>query len=525
MRKFYSYGPIDSQKHYYVPRKDFVDKCSELLIGTPEGSGSYFTLWGARQTGKTWLFRQSLEHIKRQFGHKFCVGEISMKDIVWENDGNNTNLFFSHFVRVFKKEFSIQTDEIQSWGEWIDLFARRKPFFDLPLILAIDEFHTIPLKIMDNLLSLFREMYLNRTSYLLHGLVLVSITEVLGGETKRGSPFNIQRSFQIANLSSGEVNDMFDQYQEECSQHIEPDVVEQLYQKTQGQPGLVGWFGELLTETYNQPHKTIDIDMWNHVYLNACESAHHDTVQHIINKALCEYSSNIIEMFTKSSIHFSFNYDWCRYMYNHGIIRYDYLDKNTSHYLICRFTSPFIQSRLYNAFTEKLKENQKHCIPALDPLDTLDDVFSGHDLNIPALVRRFKDSFKQMIDRGENARIDLPGKSIKGAGLFHLYYWLSMALRKQCEIRLEFSTGYGRVDLHLLCKANKKGLIEVKSFVNAYEVKNFIEQAAKYALKTNHASITVVMFAPFNDEKVLSQLSVTRTIDDVTVYVVAIGQG
>jgi hypothetical protein len=40
MRTFHSYGPIDSTEHY-------------------------FTVWGARQTGKIWLYRQNLEKIKR----------------------------------------------------------------------------------------------------------------------------------------------------------------------------------------------------------------------------------------------------------------------------------------------------------------------------------------------------------------------------------------------------------------------------------------------------------------------------
>jgi len=33
------------------------------------------------------------------------------------------------------------------------------------------------------------------------------------------------------------------------------------------------------------------------------------------------------------------------------------------------------------------------------------------------------------------------------------------------------------------------------------------------------------MFAPFNDEKILDQLSVTNIIDDITVNLMAIGQG
>jgi Seryl-tRNA synthetase len=43
--------------------------------------------------------------------------------------------------------------------------------------------------------------------------------------------------------------------------------------------------------------------------------------------------------------------------------------------------------------------------------------------------------------------------------------------------------GYIETLPHLLCQEKKKGLIEVKSFVNAYEVKDAIIQAAKYDKK------------------------------------------
>ena len=65
----------------------------------------------------------------------------------------------------------------------------------------------------------------------------------------------------------------------------------------------------------------------------------------------------------------------------------------------------------------------------------------------------------------------------------------------------------------------------MKGLVNAYEVKDAKIQAAKYAKKTQHDTITIAMFAPFTDEHVLEQLSVTETIDDILVHVVAIGQG
>jgi hypothetical protein len=531
MRTFHSYGPVDTEEHYYVGRKKLVDQCTSQLVGNFEKGGHYFTIWGACQTGKTWLYRQSLEKIKSQYGDQFIVGEISMQEIVLENIEDATEIFFSRFLRMLKREFSIQTNGIKSWGDLIDLFSKDISLFERPLILVIDEFDKLPSKIIDNLVSLFREMYLNRKAYRLHGLALVGVRAVLGIESKTGSPFNVQRSLHISNLSFDEVKDMFDQYQEESKTRIEPEVVEILYEKTLGQPGLVGWFGELLTEKYNQDAcKIIDTQMWNHVYLSACELEHNNTVQNMIKKARTEYKSNIIQLFTDSNIHFSFRYDWCNYMYMHGLIGYEKVLDEKQAYHVCRFSSPFIQTSLYSAFVGEIKENQSRPMLALDPLDTLDDVFSASDLDIVALLQRYKNYLKRMKDSGENPWKDRPRRKTdfhltEAVGHFHLYHWLCLALQKRCTIRPEFPTGNGKVDLHLLCQGDKKGLIEVKSFVNSYMLKDSIKQAAKYASKTNHDTVTVAMFAPFTDENVLTQLSVTEIVGNVTVNVVAIGQG
>ena len=358
MRTFHSYGPINAKKHYYVPRNKLIDKCIKSLIGDLDDLGRYFTIWGPRQTGKTWLYRQSLAHIKHHYSDQFIVGEFSMQGIVFKGNNDNEQIFFNNMPDMFDNSFSIQTGKIQSWIDWKRIFSKKNTSFDRPLILVIDEFDKLPTKIIDNLISIFREMYLNRNSYILHGLALVGVRAVLGIESKSGSPFNIQRSLHIENLSFNEVKSMFDQYQAESSQHVESDIIEKIYLKTQGQPGLIGWFGELLTEKYNlAPEKAIDMKMWNRVYIKACEIEHNNTVQNIIAKARNEYKSYVIKLFTNASVHFSFYYDWCNYMYMNGLIGYEYVEEKENQYHICRFSSPFIQTCLYSALVEEIKEN------------------------------------------------------------------------------------------------------------------------------------------------------------------------
>ena len=76
-------------------------------------------------------------------------------------------------------------------------------------------------------------------------------SQVLGVDSSRGSPFNVQRSLHIPSLTKDEVVEMFRQYQTESGQVVDAAVVDMLFESTRGQPGLVGWLGELLTEKYN----------------------------------------------------------------------------------------------------------------------------------------------------------------------------------------------------------------------------------------------------------------------------------
>ncbi len=86
----------------------------------------------------------------------------------------------------------------------------------------------------------------------------------------------------------------------------------------------------------------------------------------------------------------------------------------------------------------------------------------------------------------------------------------------------EFPTGNGKVDLHLKC-GEKSGLIEVKSFTGALQLKEGRKQAVDYAKKCGLGAVAMALFAPLNDEAVLAKLSTEAVIDNVTVTVTAIG--
>jgi hypothetical protein len=165
---------------------------------------------------------------------------------------------------------------------------------------------------------------------------------------------------------------------------------------------------------------------------------------------------------------------------------------------------------------------------ALHPLDDLADVFApAIGLDLPALLRRYKEYLVRLKAKGLNPWKEQPRRKTdshltEAVGHFHLYSWLQSAIGRRCAVSPEFPTGNGRVDLHIRC-GDKRGIIEVKSFVDQYQAALDRAQAAAYAQRLGFDRVTMAVFVPIEDEAVLQELSVTETLVGVTVTVVAIG--
>jgi len=526
MRRFYSYGPVDHDLHFCVSRLALITECAKHLIGHMEKGGHYFTIWAPRQTGKTWLMRQVKNEIEEQYGDRFVFGAMSMQGAVLGED-TPVDDFLKHVPRLFRETFKMEPSEPETWGEFTDLFSRDKGLFDRPVILFIDEFDSLPVGVIERMVMLFRDMYLKRDSYLLHGLALIGVRAVLGVESDRGSPFNIQRSLHVPNFTKDEVEDLFDQYIKESGQKITPDVVAEVYKTTRGQPGLVSWFGELLTEKYNPgSEKIIDSAVWKQVYRKACHVEWNNTVLNLIKKVRNRFTGYVIELFGRSDFLFRLDADWCNYLYLNGAIdSASYVDDKGEEVEVCRFSSPFIQERLYNSLTYDLVGDRMPIL-ALEPLDDLEDVFQGPELGIATLLQRYKSYLKRLKAKGFNPWKEQPRRTdlhpTEAVGYFHLYAWLQAAVGRRCVISPEFPTGNGKVDLHLKC-GDKQGIIEVKSFVDASQAKKAWVQASRYAKNLNMDEVTIALFVPVEDEDVLEKLSGEEEIEGIKVTVAAIG--
>jgi hypothetical protein len=518
MRRFSSYGPVDASENFCVERRELVERCMAQLVGNPDKNGHFFTIWAPRQTGKTWIMRRAIEEIRARYGERFAVGSLLMQGTLGDSDTDKD--FLRAVPSLFGEGFAFEPTAPSDWDGWARLFARRGGAFDRPLILLIDEFDSLPAPVIDRLVSTFRKMYLSREAFFLHGLALVGVRAVLGVDGARGSPFNIQRSLHVPNLTRDEVTELFEQYHGESGQKVE--VAGEVFEVTRGQPGLVSWFGELLTEKHNpDPKQPISLDRWREVYAAARQIEPNNTLLNLHKKA-DRYRAQVARLFTRSDTPFSFEDPACNFLYTNGVIDFEKTTGDDGGPLyVCRFSSPFVQHRLYAGLAAAMDLDPY--VPVVDPHDDLTDVFARLDL--PALLGRYRDYLRRLDQKGVNPwhgqarRADL--HLVEAAGHFHLYWWLVEAARRHLVVSPEFPTGNGKVDLHVRNR-EQAGVIEVKSFTQRSDLPSQKAQAARYAASRGLEAATLALFVPTDDEELLRALSGEDAVDGVRVTTVAI---
>lgn len=503
MRAFVSYGPVDVDAHYYAPRTALIDFAYQQLLGeNPERDGHYITVWAPRQTGKTWLMQQVLARL--QALDQYDVAIISLQST---KSAQSAEEVFQILVDQLNNWFGIGLPVIQSWSAVASLFTAEH--FTRPVILIFDEFDALNETFINHFANEFRAMYTSRNnqmnrksgekSCLLHGLALVGVRAVLGIENVTGSPFNIQRSVQIPNLTYDEVNGMFQWYVQESGQSVEQAVIDAVYAETRGQPGLVGWLGELLTATYNQePTRPLTMAYFEEVYATAVKVLPNNNILNIISKAKQpEYKPVVLELFkTQTKMLFRFDDPKLNYLYTNGVVAYE-KEGRLEYYT--RFSSLLVQKRLFNYFAREL-------FPELGrvyaPFDDLSDTISEQALNVRNLLRRYEAYLQAnrdwLLKNAPRRATDL--RIFEAVYHFNLYLYLMRFVESySSQVFPEFPTGNGKVDL-LVRHGGQLYALEVKSFGGQREYTLALGQAARYAQQLHQTTITLAMFIDVVDD-------------------------
>ncbi|MCP4220657.1 MAG: hypothetical protein GY765_38875 [bacterium] len=118
MRQFFSYGPVDTEQHYYVPREALVEQANSQLLGSnPKRGGHYFTVWAPRQAGKTWVMQQILHKLKKD--SRFDVLKINLEIL---KDRKNPADIFAIIARKIGEELGIPITDIDNQDKFQDIF-------------------------------------------------------------------------------------------------------------------------------------------------------------------------------------------------------------------------------------------------------------------------------------------------------------------------------------------------------------------------------------------------------------------
>jgi hypothetical protein len=471
----------------------------------PKKGGHYITVWAPRQCGKTWTMQQILFGLQKNT--RFDVLKINLEIL---KEVEDTAMVVGSIARSIGERLGKDFTGIDTREKFQEIF--RKEALDKPLILILDEFDALEENGINTVVSAFRNIYISRIdevdkpteqkSYLLHAVALIGVRSVLGIENPKGSPFNVQRSVHIPNLTFEEVEGMFQWYEKESGQKVHPEVIKGVYRETNGQPGLTGWLGELLTEGFevytNDTTMPISPANFEEVLEAAINILPNNNILNIISKARDdEHKPMILELFkTDEKIEFKYDNKKLNFLYMNGVIDYE---KETPGKYYVKFACSFVQKRLFNYFSEDLF----HYMGKLyDTFDDLSDIITETGLEIPNMLRRYETYLKknrEWLLKDAPRRADL--RIFEAVYHFNLFYYLKQFLGPEGgSVNPEFPTGNGKIDL-IITYAGKQYGIEVKSYTTRGSYGHSLEQAVQYGKQLGLAEIFLVFFVDAIDKE------------------------
>ncbi len=505
IRKFSSYGQIDTELHYYAPRTALIDTAYTQLLGENfEKGGHYITVWAPRQTGKSTVMLETVKRLR-----KLEIADVIIMTMQSAKSIHTAEEMLQHFVKELQYRLEDKLPFIHSWNAFPDLFTSEH--LSKPLILIIDEFDALDEQFINTFANEFRKIYTDRLNetdkksgektYLLHGLALIGVRSVLGIENVSGSPFNVQRSLHIPNLTFEEVEGMFKWYERESGQPVKQEVIERLYYETNGQPGLTCWLGELLTEgfeNYTIPKDApINREVFEEVYAAATHILPNNNILHLISKARQpQYKELVLKLFkTDEKLVFTVNDRDMNFLYMNGILE---LEKAETMKYYAKFSCPIVQKSLFQYFARDLfREVGK----LFDPFEDLDDTITDEQINIRNMMRRYERHLRanrEWMLKDAPRRVDL--RIYEAVFHFNLYMYLYHFLQGfGGRVYPEFPTGNGKIDLIIEYAGNTYGL-EVKSFSTRKEYQEALVQAAGYGRQLGLSEISLILFVESVDE-------------------------
>lgn len=253
MRYFNTAGPINPEKHYYVPRR-----LNEIELNQLIQQEKYFILHAPRQSGKTTAMRLFVDELNATQNYIALYINVEPSQVARGNVEKGllgiiniirielSRLLPSHPVLAFFDSINLAAISVSSLYECLSYVSSG---LDKPFIFFIDEIDSL---VGDTLLSVLRQLragYPNRPHAFPQSICLIGVRDVRdyriwSDEDKSmvfgGSAFNIKaESLTLSNFSLEQTRVLYLQHSQETGQQFTDESIEYAHYLTQGQPWLV----------------------------------------------------------------------------------------------------------------------------------------------------------------------------------------------------------------------------------------------------------------------------------------------
>jgi len=413
--------------------------------------GRYFSIVAPRQAGKTTYFQLLFDMLKTQDYIPIWVTFESLKTVDREK-------FYRTVGRELQEELSLFNLNLDyPLTDHIDLldFFREPSLLSKKIVLVIDEFEDIPDEVMGELLHSFRKIYHRKQFYALHSVILVGVSTlselIVAGSSS--SPFNVSDEVGISYFTFDETHALIHQYIQESGQTFEVDVIQAIYDNTQGQPGLICALCDYLTKetpdrsqsiTMNDFYKTL-----NHFLIERLDK----NILNVLQKAREKKDFMLRLLFGNAPIPFTVDDPTISHLQAHGVIH------NVNGFV--DIPVPLYSKRLITAFRPPINGETLHYFTGLESFTAY---VTDDGLNLHAMLRKYRDYVRR---RGFRA---FDTKQLKeGAWHYSLDGFINFAIQ-----------GLGGDTLIEVPYHDKKYVIETKIYTDESYYQNGKYQLADY---------------------------------------------
>lgn len=255
MKFFNTAGPVNPEKHYYVPHRFNEAEIRQLI-----DQEKYFILHAPRQSGKTTGMMQFVKMLNSEGQYKalyvnFEPGQSARSRVI-EGISSILKALKIEIIATFGEDdpgyqFLIKDEHTQritgnSLNEFLYFWASHSA---KTIILFIDEIDSL---VGDTLIAVLRQLragYSHRPKGFPQSICLVGVRDVrdyriysdeTGTMVLGGSAFNIKaESLTLAGFTHDQVKELYEQHTAETGQKFTAEAIDYAFEQTRGQPWLV----------------------------------------------------------------------------------------------------------------------------------------------------------------------------------------------------------------------------------------------------------------------------------------------